>query len=156
MLNDSEAIITFMGEAVEEAKKAFKKGEVPVGAVVVSPEGITIGKGHNLKEYLKDPCAHAEILAIREAAKRIGDWRLNGCALFVTLEPCLMCCGAIIQARVSYLFYGARDPKFGAVESVINSLSMNWNHKVQVCGGIEEERCRRLLQDFFKRLRGRQ
>ncbi len=143
----------FMKMALEEAKKAFDKGEVPVGAVVVSSSGEVLGKGHNLKESTKDPTSHAEIVAIREAVKRLGDWRLEGCSLFVTLEPCLMCCGAIIQARIAKLFYGARDPKFGAVESVIKAFEFPWNHVPECLGGILEDECAGILREFFKKLR---
>ena len=142
-----------MRVALEEAKKAFDKGEVPVGAVVVSPSGEILGRGHNLKESTKDPTSHAEIVAIREAAMRLGDWRLEGCSLFVTLEPCLMCCGAIIQARIARLFYGARDPKFGAVESVVKAFELSWNHIPECSGRILEDECVMILKEFFERLR---
>ncbi len=144
----------YMRLALEEARKAFSLGEVPVGAVVVSPEGEVIGRGHNLKESTKDPTAHAEIVAIREAAQTFGDWRLEGCALFVTVEPCLMCCGAIIQARIPRLFFGACDPKFGAVVSLMQAFDLEGlNHRVDYVGGVMEDECVQLLRSFFRRLR---
>ncbi len=143
-----------MEEALREAEKAFDRGEVPVGAVVVSPDGLIIGRGHNLKETLKDPSAHAEVLAIREAASKLGDWRLEGCSIFVTLEPCLMCCGLLVQARVEYLCYGAKDPKFGAVESLFRSLEHpRLNHRVLYKGGVMEDKSVELMRRFFRRLR---
>ncbi|WP_197585785.1 tRNA adenosine(34) deaminase TadA [Thermosulfidibacter takaii] len=140
--------------ALKEAKKALEKEEVPIGAVIVDPEGNIIGRGHNLKETTKDPTAHAEIIAIREASQKIGDWRLEGCTLFSTIEPCIMCCGAIIQARISKVYYGAPDPKFGAVESLYRIFDdERLNHRVQYQGGILQEECAQLLKDFFKALR---
>ncbi len=142
-----------MREALREAERVVFRNEVPVGAVVATVDGEILGKGHNLKESLKDPTSHAEIIAIRQAAQRLGDWRLEGCVLVCTVEPCLMCCGAILQARIDMLFYGARNPKFGAVESVCRALDLEWNHRVLYEGGILEEECVKLLKDFFARLR---
>jgi tRNA(adenine34) deaminase len=144
--------IYFMGEALKEAREAASKGEVPVGAVVVL-DGRIVGRGHNLKESLRDPTAHAEILAIRDAAGRLGRWRLEGSSLFVTVEPCPMCFGAMIQARVGRVVYGARDPKFGACGSVVSLNECKFNHIPSVEGGVMEEDARDLLRSFFERLR---
>lgn len=142
----------FMRIAIEEAKKALSIGEVPVGAVVVKDNEI-IGKGYNLRESNKDPTLHAEIVAIREAAKNIGDWRLNGCELFVTIEPCPMCAGAIILSRIDKVYFGARDPKMGVVVSNIEIFTYQFNHKVKWEEGILKEECENLIKNFFKNLR---
>jgi len=140
----------FMAVALEEAKKALASGEVPVGAVVVY-EGEIIARGHNLKETLQDPTAHAEMVVIREAAKKLQSWRLDDCTLYVTLEPCPMCAGAIVQARIPTLVYGATDLKAGAVESVVNLVQHKLlNHQAEVLAGIREEECKQILQDFFQ------
>lgn len=145
----------FMKEAIKEAYKAAHKLEVPVGAVVVHGEEV-IGRGHNLRERLGDPTAHAEILAMREAALRLESWRLNECALYVTMEPCPMCAGAAIQGRVGRIVYGAADPKAGAAGSCVDLLSETcFNHQVQVTGGVMKEKCAHLIQEFFRRLRSR-
>lgn len=142
-----------MAEALAEAEKAFFLGEVPIGAVVVV-DGKIIARSHNLKETDKDATAHAEILAIREASKVLDGWRLNKATLYVTLEPCPMCAGAIVQARLGQLVYGAPDPKGGAVHSLLNLLTDNrFNHQVDVLAGIMEEPCEEILKRFFKRLR---
>ena len=149
-----EDVIFFMQEALKEAEKAFQKEEVPVGAVVVDSHGNIIGRGHNLKESLQDPTAHAELIAIREACSVLKSWRLEECFLFSTLEPCLMCCGALIQARIKKLYYGAPDPKFGAVESLYNVLDNGrLNHRVEYQGHILADRCAAILKEFFQRLR---
>jgi tRNA(adenine34) deaminase len=143
----------YMGIALEEAQKAFEKGEVPVGAVVVKGEDI-IGRGHNLVESIKDPTAHAEILAIRQAAETLGGWRLSGCDLYVTVEPCAMCAGAIVLSRISRLFIGTPDPKAGACFSVNNLVTdSRLNHQVELSTGILEEECRQLMRQFFRQLR---
>ena len=143
----------FMKEALKEAQKAFEIGEIPVGAVIVK-KGEIIARGHNLKEKGKDPTLHAEIIAIKEASKVIGDWRLNECELYVTLEPCLMCAGAIIQARISKVFFGARDPKSGVVVSLYRIFDdTRWNHRVEYSGGIMERECSLILKEFFRMLR---
>ncbi len=143
----------FMREALKEAWKAAKKGEVPVGAVVVK-DGEIIARGHNLRERLGDPTAHAEILALREAAFRVGGWRLNGCTLYVTMEPCPMCAGAAIQGRLDRVVYGAADPKAGAAGSCVDLLSLGcFNHRLEVTGGVLADRCAYVLQEFFRRLR---
>ena len=143
----------YMREALAEAEKAYSLGEVPIGAVVVLDEEI-IGRGHNLREQLKDSTAHAEVLALREAAGHIGDWRLNGAVLYSTIEPCPMCAGAIVQFRVKTLVYGAADPKAGAVDSVIDVVRQpRFNHQVEVVAGVLEEECRAIIKRFFKELR---
>ncbi len=147
-------IHSFMELAIEEAREAEKEQEVPVGAVLVTEKGEILSKAHNCPISTCDPTGHAEIVAIRQAARRILNYRLSNTALFVTLEPCIMCAGALVWARVKYLFFGAKDPKSGAFGSVIdvNSIS-NLNHRILVAGGIMEERCARLLKDFFLKRR---
>jgi len=143
----------FMKEALKEARKAYKKGEIPIGAVIVRENRI-IARGHNEKEFKIDATFHAEISAIRKASKKLGSWRLNDCDMYVTLEPCAMCAGALIQARVGRLYIGATDPKAGAVGSVINVLSVEkFNHKVDVTYGILEQECSNILKEFFRELR---
>lgn len=143
----------YMRQALAEAEKAYALGEVPVGAVVVL-EGKIIGRGHNLREVLKDSTAHAEILALREAAGKIGDWRLNGATLYSTIEPCPMCAGALVQFRVKTLVYGAADPKAGAVDSVLDVVRQpRFNHQVEVVAGVLEEECRQIIKRFFQALR---
>jgi tRNA(adenine34) deaminase len=142
-----------MREALAEAEKAYAKGEVPIGAVVVLGDKI-IGRGHNLRETLKDSTAHAEIVAMREAAQRIGDWRLDGAVVYSTVEPCPMCAGAMIQFRVQTAVYGAPDPKAGAVDSVMDVLrEPRFNHQVGVVSGVLEDECREIIQRFFRELR---
>jgi len=142
-----------MKAALAEARLAGAKGEVPVGAVVVC-EGEIIARGHNLKEHLKDPTAHAEILVLRQAALIRGDWRLEDCDLYVTVEPCPMCAGALIQARIRRLVYGAADPRAGAVGSCLNLLEMEcFNHRVEVTAGVCAPECALVLQEFFRKLR---
>jgi len=141
-----------MREALKEAENSFSNEEVPVGAVVVK-EGAIIGRGSNRKEALNDPTAHAEIIAITAAANSIGDWRLEGCILYSTLEPCLMCAGAIIQARVSRVVYGAKDEKFGVFGSVIDIRDEKWNWKFKVISGVLKEESAALLKEFFKERR---
>jgi tRNA(adenine34) deaminase len=139
-----------MGLALEEAKKALVAGEVPIGAVITY-KGEIIARGHNLKETYQDPTAHAEMVVIREAAKKLQSWRLDDCTLYVTLEPCPMCAGAIVQARIPTLVYGATDLKAGAVESVVNLVQHKLlNHQAEVLAGIREEECKQILQDFFQ------
>lgn len=143
----------YMREALAEAEKAYALGEVPVGAVVVL-DGVITGRGHNLREILKDSSAHAELLALREAAAQQGDWRLNNAVLYSTLEPCPMCAGALVQFRVKTLVYGAADPKAGAIDSVIDVVRQpRFNHQVEVVAGVLEEECRSILQKFFRELR---
>jgi tRNA(adenine34) deaminase len=142
-----------MAAALEEARAAAACEEVPVGAVVVTGQSI-IARGRNRRESLQDPTAHAEILALKEASSRLGSWRLHACVLYVTLEPCIMCVGAIIQARVGRLVFGCLDPKAGAVESLYRLCEdRRLNHQPQVSGGILEEECARILKEFFEKLR---
>jgi tRNA(adenine34) deaminase len=140
-----------MDEALLEAEKAFKEDEVPIGAVIVDNTGAILSRTHNKKEKSYNPCGHAEILAITEASKKIGNWRLLNCSVFVTLEPCPMCLSAMIQARIGTLYFGAYDSKGG-------SLSLNYNfykdqklnHSFPVIGGLRHFECSKLLSDFFK------
>ncbi len=142
-----------MSLAILEAQKAAELGEVPVGAVVVK-DGEVIAKAHNLREINKNPLAHAEIIAIDMASKHLGGWRLENCDMYVTLEPCIMCAGAIYQSRIRNLYFGASDPKSGAVQSLYNVLSDDrLNHQVNVYSGICEDICSKLLKDFFAQLR---
>ncbi|MGN0659876.1 MAG: tRNA adenosine(34) deaminase TadA [Emergencia sp.] len=146
---------SLMKEALAEAEKAFRMGEVPVGAVI-EKDGQIIARGHNLTETLKDPTAHAEMIALREAARVLGGWRLPGCSLYVTVEPCCMCAGAMIWARIDHLYIGAMDPKAGACGSVFDITgSDRLNHRIAVETGIMEEECRQLMREFFVRLRNR-
>ncbi|MBR5000860.1 MAG: tRNA adenosine(34) deaminase TadA [Firmicutes bacterium] len=143
----------FMEEAIAEARKALELMEVPVGAVIVR-DGIIVGRGHNLTETSKDPTAHAEIIAIREAAKTLGGWRLIGCKMYVTTEPCSMCAGAIVLSRIPELFVGTMNPKAGACGSLYNIVSdSRLNHRVQVTTGVMEDTCRQMMQEFFRRLK---
>lgn len=140
--------------ALAQAKRALSKGEVPVGAVIADADGEIIAKGYNLREASLDPTAHAEMIAIRRAAKRLGTWRLTDCAIFVTVEPCPMCMGAIIQARIKKVIYGCKDPKAGACGSVADlSALKRLNHRVEIEHGVMEDECSLLLKDFFKKLR---
>ena len=149
----TEENIRFMKSALKEAVKALEKDEVPVGAVVVLKNQI-IGKGYNQIETLKDPTAHAEMIAITAAANHIGDWRLNECDIYVTLEPCVMCTGAILNARINSLFFAEFDPKFGACGSLYNLPAENkYNHQVNIFSGLCAEESRSLLQEFFRNLR---
>lgn len=143
----------FMKEAIKQAKKAYKIEEVPIGCVIVH-EGKIIARAYNKRNYKKSTLAHAEILAIQKASKVLNDWRLEGCTMYVTLEPCQMCAGAIVQARVDKVVIGCMNPKAGCAGSVINLLDMKgFNHQVEVERGVMEEECSNLLQQFFKELR---
>lgn len=142
----------YMKIALDEARKGFKKGEVPIGAVIVK-DGEIIGKGHNLVETLKDPTAHAEIIAITASSQKLENWRLTGSTIYVTIEPCLMCAGAIILSRIERLVYGAKDNKFGAFGSVFNIMGWEYNHRIIVNSGILERECSELLKVFFKSIR---
>ena len=142
-----------MKEALKEAEKAAAMGEVPIGAVGVK-DGIIIGRGHNKTETAKDPTAHAEMEAIRAASAALGGWRLLGCDMYVTAEPCSMCAGAIVWSRIENLYIGTMDPKAGACGSVFNIVQEDkLNHQVNVTTGILQEECSRLLKDFFRSLR---
>ena len=144
----------YMEIALELAREAFRQGEVPVGAVLVRGEEI-IARSYNRREALQDATAHAEIMALREAGARLGSWRLMGTTLYVTLEPCPMCAGALVQARVSRLVYGARDPKGGAAGTLYNIPGdPRLNHRLVVKAGVLQEKCAVLLQEFFQVRRG--
>ena len=143
----------FMRIALKEAEKALRKDEVPIGAVIVL-EGSVIAKAHNRPVSTSDPCAHAEILVMRRAGKTIGNYRLSGAALYVTVEPCIMCAGAIVHARISRLVFGARDPKNGGVSSLYRILNDGrLNHSVEVKRGVLEEQCASILSGFFRQKR---
>ena len=142
----------FMTLALEQAKTAAKKGEVPIGAVVVKDDRV-IAAAHNMCDALNDPTAHAEILAIRAAAKELGDFRLTGAQLYVTLEPCPMCAGAALNARMGEIIFGAADPAKGALGSVTNMYSFDFPNRPTVYGGINEKECLELLKEFFKEKR---
>ena len=142
-----------MKEALKEAKKAYKKLEVPVGAVIVK-NGEIIAKGHNLKETKCDTTKHAEIIAIQRASKKLNAWRLEDCEMYVTLEPCTMCAGAIINSRIKKVYIGTEDLKTGACGSILNLFTdYKFNHKVEYEKGIMQKECEKILKDFFKDLR---
>lgn len=144
----------FMLLAIEEAQIAGSNGEVPVGAVITDRKNNIISSGHNLRETIQDPTAHAEIIAIRKASKKLKSWRIEGATLYVTLEPCAMCIGAIVLARISRLVFGTRDPKAGAVYSLYNiGTDSRLNHNVEVIEGVLEVECSSLLREFFSELR---
>ena len=145
----------FMKEALKEAKKAYDKLEVPVGCVIVK-NGKIIARAHNLKETKKDTTKHAEILTNQKASKKLEAWRLLDCDMYVTLEPCSMCAGAIVNSRIRNLYIGTMDKKTGAAGSVLNLFEdFTFNHKVTVQNGILKEQCEKILKDFFKELRKR-
>jgi len=147
-----EQIYRFMFAALQEAEKALDENEVPVGAVVVIDNKI-IGRGYNQLEKLKDATAHAEMIALTAAANHIGNWRLNECSIYVTLEPCIMCTGAMLASRINELYFAAFDPKFGACGSLYNlAEDGKTNHKIKVFSGIYAEESKKLLQEFFSRL----
>lgn len=145
----------YMNEALIEARKALYLNEVPIGAVIVR-DGKIIGRGHNLRESTKSPLAHAEILAIESASKKLAGWRLTACDIYVTLEPCLMCSGAIYQSRLVNLYYGATDEKAGAINSIFKVLDEpKLNHQVNIKKGIMEYECSNIISEFFKDLRNK-
>ena len=145
----------FMKEAIKQSKKAYDKEEIPVGAVIVK-DGKIIARGYNKKEEKKDTTQHAEIIAIQKASRKIGAWRLQDCEMYVTLEPCAMCTGALIQARLKRVYIGTMDPKTGACGSVLNLLEdYKFNHKVEVETNIMQKECEKILKDFFKYLRSK-
>lgn len=151
----SECIDSYYMElALQQARLASQIGEVPVGSVLVHDNDV-IAYGHNHREVSQDPTAHAEMIVIRKSAERLQTWRLTDTTLYVTLEPCPMCAGAIIQSRITRLVFGAWDPKAGACGSIIDTpAERRWNHRVQVTGGVLEEKSRILLQEFFRAKRG--
>src|SRR5437588_1871864 len=143
----------FMREALRQAQKAYEADEVPVGAVVVRG-GRIIGRAYNQVEMLKDATAHAEMLALTQAEAAVGDWRLNDCDLYVTKEPCIMCAGAVVHARVRRLIFGCADERAGAAGSILNVLQMpTLNHRCDISSGVLQNECAAILQDFFKRKR---
>lgn len=144
---------TYMREAIRQAKKAYALEEVPIGCVI-EYEGKIIARGYNRRNTDKNTLAHAELAAIKKASKKLGDWRLSGCTMYITLEPCQMCAGAIVQARISRVVIGSMNPKAGCAGSVLNLLQMEqFNHQVEMEKGILEEECSRMLSEFFVELR---
>ncbi len=151
-----EEDVRFMRLALREAERALDEDEVPVGAVIVDREGRVVGKAHNQRETLKDPTAHAEMIALTQAAEAAGTWRLDGASIYVTLEPCPMCAGALVNARVSRLVFGARDPKAGACGSLYDIVrDRRLNHRLAVEEGVGAEEAGDLLRGFFRSRRGR-
>ncbi|HJA26794.1 MAG TPA: tRNA adenosine(34) deaminase TadA [Candidatus Limosilactobacillus intestinigallinarum] len=152
-MTDEEIHQKYMRVAIKEARQAQLLGEVPIGAVVVHDDQI-IGRGHNMREKFQDVTYHAEMLAIMEACTTLGSWRLEDCDLYVTLEPCIMCSGAIVNARIKNVYYGAQDPKAGAVDSLYHLLNdQRLNHQVHVESGILGAECGQMLKDFFRAIR---
>lgn len=152
-MSDEQIHQKYMRAAIEEAHQAQLLGEVPIGAVVVH-DGQIIGRGHNMREKFQDVTYHAEMLAIMEACTALGSWRLEDCDLYVTLEPCIMCSGAIVNARIKNVYYGAPDPKAGAVDSLYHLLNdQRLNHQVHVKSGILGTECSQMLKDFFRAIR---
>ncbi len=150
----TEFDLQMMALAINEAKKAGRLGEVPIGAVIAQ-SGQVIATGHNLRETGRHALAHAEIIALDAACKALGGWRLPSCTLYVTLEPCPMCAGAIINSRIVRVVFGAFDPKAGSFGSLIDLSKVAYNHAPQLCGGVMETECAALLRDFFRNLRQR-
>ena len=143
-----------MAAALKQAEKAALQNEVPVGAVVVYQDKI-IARAYNKREQKQEIHAHAEFLAMMKAAKKIGSWRLEDCDIYVTMEPCPMCAGAMIQSRIRYLYYGAKDPKAGVAESLTHLFELSFNHKVHVESGMMAEESQKILKSFFKKLRNK-
>lgn len=154
-INRMEDDALYMALALEQARRAAAEGEVPIGAVIVC-DGAVVAHGRNARENAADPTAHAEMIAIREAAARLDRWRLSGCTLYVTLEPCPMCAGAVVNSRIDRLVYGAADPKAGAVGTLYDlSTDLRLNHRFDVTSGVLEEECSQVLKEFFQALRER-
>ncbi len=147
-----EQDIQFMQEAINEANQAYLLSEIPIGAIVVCG-GKVVGRGHNLKENKQNSILHAEIIAINQAVETLNKWRLEDCTIYVNLEPCLMCAGAIINSRIKRVVFACFDEKSGALGSVINVNDLSLNHKIEITNGILEEESRELIQSFFKELR---
>lgn len=144
-----------MKVAIDEAYKAYSIDEVPVGAIIVNNQKI-IARGYNMRETLKDPTAHAEIIAIKKASQYLGGWRLIDCTMYVTIEPCAMCAGAIVNSRIGRIVIGAKDPKMGACGSVVNiAQNPSFNHRADIVWGVMERECSQIMKDFFKKLRGK-
>ena len=153
MTSDHHRDTEFMEAALEEAQQAFSLGEVPVGAILVH-EGTIIARGHNRREWQHDPTAHAELLVIQRAAEQLQSWRLIDTTLYVTLEPCLMCAGAMLQARIPRLVFGTLDPKAGACGSLFTvHQDSRLNHQIDIRHGVQEESCRNILKEFFQQIR---
>lgn len=145
----------FMKEAIKQAKKAYMQDEVPIGCVIVQSDEI-IARAYNKRNTQRNPLAHAEIMAINKAAKLVNDWRLEDCTMYITLEPCQMCAGAIVQARIPRVVIGSMNPKAGCAGSVLNLLQVQaFNHQVELVKGVMEDECTEMLQNFFKELRER-
>ena len=145
----------YMREAIRQAKKAYAKEETPIGCVIVK-DGKIIARGYNRRNTDKNTLAHAELLAIRKASRAVGDWRLEECTMYITLEPCQMCAGAIVQARIPRVVIGSRNPKAGCAGSILNLLNIpEFNHQVELTEGVLEEECSSMLTDFFRELRER-
>ena len=145
----------YMKEALRQAKKAAAAGEVPIGCVIVR-DGAIIARGYNRRKADKTTLSHAELNAIRKASKKLGDWRLEGCTMYVTLEPCQMCSGALVQSRIDRVVIGCKNPKAGCAGSIVNLLQMEaFNHQVDITYGVLEQECSQVLKDFFKGLRKR-
>ncbi|MBR3617589.1 MAG: tRNA adenosine(34) deaminase TadA [Acholeplasmatales bacterium] len=142
----------YIKEALKEAKKAYSIGEIPVGCVIVYNDKI-IARGYNKREKNQQAIDHAEIIAIRKASKKIGSWRLDDCKMYITLEPCVMCSGAIIQSRIKEVIYGAYDYRFGCHKSITNIFDLKFNHTVNIKGGVLEEECSNIIKKFFQELR---
>ncbi len=156
MTSDHHRDSEFMKVALEEAQQAFSLGEVPVGAILVH-EGTIIARGHNQREWQQDPTAHAEMLVIQRAAEQLQSWRILDTTLYITLEPCLMCAGAMLQARIPRLVFGTLDPKAGACGSLFTvHQDSRLNHQIDIRHGIQEESCRNILKEFFQQLRQKQ
>jgi tRNA(adenine34) deaminase len=160
LIEEKQSDEFYMGEALKEARKASEEGEVPIGAVVVHApplqKGRIIARAHNQVEMLHDATAHAEMIAITQAEEHLENWRLQDCTIYVTLEPCIMCCGAMVLARVKRLCYGTNDEKAGAVESVAKVLATSGlNHSVEVDSGVCREECSNILKEFFREVRER-
>lgn len=142
--------VEYMAEALRLARQAASEGDIPVGAIVVAPDGEVIGRGRNHRRIDHDPTAHAEVVALREAAQTLGAWNLSGCSLYVTLEPCPMCAGALLQSRIARLVYGCTDPKAGACGTLYDlAHDSRLNHRIDVTRGVMELECRTILQEFF-------
>ncbi len=146
----AEIDLVYMNLALSLAKRAANRSEVPVGAIIVGPDGI-LGRGHNLRQTLQTPIAHAEMLALHRASRKVGSWRLPNVTIYSTLEPCVMCAGALIQARVTRLVYGAKDPKGGAIHSLYQiAQDPRLNHQIDISSGLLEAECAQILRDFFR------
>lgn len=141
----------YMRLALEEAQKAYDMGEIPIGAIIVDSEGNVVSAGHNLREVNHDATAHAEMEVIRDACEKLQRWRLSGCTLYVTIEPCPMCAGALVNSRIDRLVYGSTDSRAGAVESIFNVVNCpSLNHRMEVTAGVLDEECRGMMKNFFK------